>query len=116
LIDAYAYADINTKKKFLGVTTSNRMRRETEALDDILLGQFADVFSNAGSALEQAADIFGIEFDNYIDRLTIPVQDLSLKDLEGEELTAEIEAFFSSTLDNWAGVLVSGTKILSQFQ
>src|SRR5690606_781205 len=54
--------------------------------------------------------------DNYIDRLTIPVQDLSLKDLEGEELTAEIEAFFSSTLDNWAGVLVSGTKILSQFQ
>lgn len=116
LVDAYAYADINTKKKFLGVTTSNRMRRETEALDDILLGQFADVFSNAGSALEQAADIFGIEFDNYIDRLTIPVQDLSLKDLEGEELTAEIEAFFSSTLDNWAGVLVSGTQILSQFQ
>ena len=116
IVDAFAYADINTKKKVLGITTSNRNRRETEALDEILLGQFADVFGNAGKALDQAAEIFGLNFENYVDKLTVPAQSLSLKDLEGDALTQEIESFFSSTLDNWAGVLVDGTMVLEQFQ
>lgn len=116
LVDAFAYADVNTRKKILGITASNRTRRETEALNDILLGQFADVFGSAGNALEQAADIFGLDFEKYINRLIVPAQSLSLKDLEGDALTQEIESFFSSTLDNWAGVLVNGTMVLEQFQ
>lgn len=115
-IEAFAYAEIQTKKKVFGLTTSNKVKTQTEELDDILIGQFADVFSGAGEALRQAAEVFGLDFDNYISRLVIDPQKLSLKDLEGEALTKEIESFFSSTLDNWAGVLVSGTKVLEQFQ
>lgn len=115
-IEAFAYADIQTKKKVLGITTSNKVKTQTEDLSDILLGQFADVFSGAGDALSQAADIFGLDFQNYISSFVVDPQKLSLKGLEGDELTKEIEGFFSSTLDNWAGVLVDGRGVLEKFQ
>lgn len=107
-VGAFAYADIRTKKRVLGVTVSNKVNTETEDLNDILLGQFADVFEGAGSALEQAAEAFGLDFDNYINRLVVDPQKLSLKDLEGDALTKEIEAFFSATLDGWAATVVEG--------
>jgi hypothetical protein len=115
-LDAFAYADIQTKKKTLGITTSNKVKTQREELDAILLGQFTDVFSGAGDALSQAAEVFGLDFQNYVDKLVIDPQKLSLKDLEGEELTKEIESFFSATLDNWAGVLTDGSGVLEKFQ
>lgn len=115
-IEAFAYADIQTKKKTFGITTSNKVKTQQEELDAILLGQFTDVFSGAGDVLSQAAGVFGLDFQNYIDKLIINPQKLSLKDLEGDELTKEIESFFSSTLDNWAGVLTDGSGVLEKFQ
>ena len=115
-IEAFGYADIQTKKKFLGITTSNKVKSERDALDEILLNQFGAVFDSAGKALEMIAPVFGKQFSEMLPKLLIDAQKLSLKDLEGDALTKEIEAFFSSTLDNWAGVLVDGTDILEQFQ
>lgn len=115
-IDAFSYATVQSKKKVLGVTTSNKTKEQTGELDNELNRQFALVFESAGEALGQAAEAFGLDFDDYINRLVIDPQKLSLKDLEGEALTKEIENFFSSTLDNWAGVLVDGSTILEQFQ
>lgn len=115
-IEAFAYADIQTKKKILGVTTSNKVKTDTQELNDVLLAQFASVFSSAGGVLEEAASAFGLEFDDYINKLVVDPQKLSLKDLEGEALTKEIEAFFSSTLDGWASVLVGGSDVLLKFQ
>jgi tape measure domain-containing protein len=115
-IGAFAYADIKTTKKFLGVTTSSKVKTQTQELNEILLAQFANVFEGAGDALRIASDVFSLDFDKYIDKLVIDPQKLSLKDLEGDALTKEIESFFSSTLDNWAGVLVGGTDILLNFQ
>jgi hypothetical protein len=119
-IEAFAYADINTKKKVLGITTSNKVKTQKEDLDSVLLGQFAEVFQGAAGALRQASTAFNLEFDDYIDQLKVDPQKLSLKGLEGDELTAEIEAFFSSTLDKWAAVIVgegqSATTILNEFQ
>ena len=115
-INAFAFADIQTKKKVLGVTSSTKVKTETEALDEILVGQLSDVFSGAGEVLGFAAEAFGLEFDNYIDKLIVDPQKLSLKDLSGDALTQEIESFFSATLDNWAGVLVDGSTVLKEFQ
>lgn len=115
-IDALAYADVRIKKKALGVTTSNKVKTQTEALNDILLGQFSDIFAGAGEALDLAAGVFGIDFDKYLEKLKIDPKKLSLKGLEGDALTAEIEAFFSSTLDGWASVLIDGTGVLEKFQ
>jgi len=115
-VAAFSYASVQTKKKILGVTTSNKVNDQTAALDDALLSQFSLVFESGGAALGEAAKAFGLDFQNYVDKLVIDPQKLSLKDLEGEELTKEIEAFFSATLDNWAGVLTDGSGVLEKFQ
>lgn len=115
-VEAFAYADVQTKKKVLGFTTSNKVKTKTQDLDEALLNQFGDVFSSAAKALQQAAPAFGRDFEDYVNQLVIDPQKLSLKGLEGDALTKEIESFFSSTLDNWAGVLVGGTDILKDFQ
>lgn len=115
-VDAMSYASVQTKKKFIGITTSNKVKDQFSDLDDALTSQFALVFGSAGDALEQAAGVFGLDFQNYINQLIIDPQKLSLKDLKGDELTKEIESFFSATLDNWAGVLVDGTGVLEKFQ
>ena len=115
-VDAMSYASVQTKKKFIGITTSNKVKDQFSDLDDALTSQFALVFGSAGDALEQAAGVFGLDFQNYINQLIIDPQKLSLKDLKGDEITKEIESFFSATLDNWAGVLVDGTGVLEKFQ
>lgn len=106
IVEAYAYADVNTKKKFLGVTTSNKMKEQLSDLDAALLSQFGSVFESASEALSLASETFGIDFDKYIENLQIDTSKLSLKGLEGDALVAEIEAFFSSTLDGWTEVLL----------
>lgn len=112
-IEAFTYATIQTKKKTLGVTTSNKTKTQLGELDEALTKQFSLVFSSAGDALESAAASFGKDFNDYADKFIIDTQKLSLKGLEGDELTAEIEAFFSSTLDSWAETLV-GEQVLVQ--
>lgn len=115
-VDAFAYATLNVKKKVLGITTSNKTKTETDALDDILLSQFSAVFESAGDTLEKLAPVFGKEFSEILPKLIIDPMKLSLKGLEGDALVQEIEAFFSSTLDGWAEVLVGGSDVLEKFQ
>lgn len=115
-LDAFAYAEVQTKKKVIGVTTSNKVKTLKEEMDAILLGQFADIFTGAADALDQASALFGLNFDDYLSQLIIDPQKLSLKGLEGDALVTEIEAFFSSTLDKWASVLLLGTGTLEKFQ
>lgn len=116
VVDAFGYAEVQTKKKVFGITTSNKVKTERQALDDLLLKQFSEVFISAGDALKAIAPVFGKQFEQVIGSLKIDTKNLSLKDLEGDALVKEIEAFFSSTLDNWAGVLVGGTGVLEKFQ
>ncbi len=115
-IEAFGYAEVQTKKKAIGITYSNSVKTQRQELDNVLLEQFSDVFTSAGEALEKVAPVFGKDFSQIIGSLKIDTKNLSLKDLEGDALVKEIEAFFSSTLDNWAGVLVGGTQVLEKFQ
>jgi hypothetical protein len=110
VVDAFAYAEVETKRKTLGITTSKKVRTEKEALDELLLLQFGQVFESASDALEEIAPLFGRDFAEASKEMMVDAQRLSLKGLEGDELTAEIEAFFSSTLDGWASVLLGTTK------
>lgn len=116
VLQAQSYADVKTTKKVIGIKTSTKLNRTTEDLDAVFEEQFSEVFRNAGKALEQASTVFGINFDSFVNDLQIKAQDLSLKGLEGDALTKEIESFFSSTLDNWAEVLLGGTNVLLDFQ
>lgn len=113
-IEAFTYADVKTTKSLLGLKYSTKVNEKTEALDSMFESQFADIFANAGQALELASGVFQTQFDPT--KLFVDPQKLSLKDLEGDALTKEIESFFSSTLDNWAATLVGGTTVLEKFQ
>lgn len=117
-IEAFNYADVNTTKKVLGIKTSSKNKRQTEELSDVFEQQITDVFAGAAGALRDASEVFGIDFEKYVGDLRVTAQDISLKGLEGEELTKEIEAFFSKTLDDWAGVLLGAgnERILEDFQ
>ena len=53
--------------------------------------------------MREASKTFGSNFD--ASKLVIDTSKLSLKGLEGDALTKEIESFFSSTLDSWASVI-----------
>lgn len=115
-VEAFSYADVQTKKKTFGITTSNKVKTQTESLGDLFESQLASVFENAADALAISSATYGIDFDAFVNRLMVDPLKLSLKDLEGEEITAEIERFLSSTVDGWAGILLAGTDILQRYQ
>ncbi len=110
VVNAFAYAEVQTKKKTLGVTTSNKVKTQQQELDDLLLLQFGQVFESAANVLEDISPLFGRDFAEASKKMMVDAQKLSLKGLEGDELTAEIEAFFSSTLDGWASALLGTTQ------
>jgi hypothetical protein len=110
-VEAFNYAQTKTTKKLFGITTGSSGKEVTQGLDATFEKQFASVFQSAGKALEQASSTFGVKFDAA--KLIVNAANLSLKDLKGDELTAEIEHFFSATLDTWAASLAGS---LSKFQ
>ncbi len=116
MIDAMSYVDITKEKKVLGISLGKKLNTQFEELDALFASQLTGVFVNSADVLRLASETFEIDFDAYLDRLLIDPQKLSLKDLEGDALTAEIEAFFSSTLDGWASVLLAGTDVLAKYQ
>ncbi len=116
LLQAQAYTDIKEEKKIFGISTGSNLNTITEGLDEVVLNQLTGVFSDAGLALSLASEQFGIDFGAVVGQLFIEGGRLSLKDLEGDELTAEIESFFSATVDGWAETLLSNTGVLNNFQ
>lgn len=116
LIDAQAYADITKEKKVFGISLGKDLETQYEQLDQQTREQLTGVFIGAQESLAIASAQFGIDFGDRAGELFIESSRLSLKDLEGDELTDEIESFFSAQIDNWADVLLSGTGILRDFQ
>lgn len=115
-VNVLTYAEVQTTKKVIGLTTSKKVKTEYGELDELIKQQFASVFSGAGNAIKEASKAFGVNFDDLAAKLTINTQKLSLKGLSGDALTKEIESFFSSTLDGWAVTLTGGSDVLKQFQ
>lgn len=115
-LQAFSYADVKTSKKVFGISAGSKVNRTREDLDESFENQISGVFENAGEALKLASTALGINFNQYVNDLNIATQDLSLKGLEGDALTKEIESFFGATLDNWADVLLGGTEVLNDFQ
>ena len=94
-----------TTKKVAGITTtSSKVKKFKESLDDAFKNNLLDIFIGAGGALEDAVKTFGIGFDPA--KLIVDATHLSLKGLEGDALTKKLKVFFSSTLDTWATVLL----------
>lgn len=103
--DAYQTLDVKTKKKFFGITTSNKTKTtttETPLEQDILTEMTRIIESLRGGVLE-AAGALGIEgAGEALRAFTVNLGAISFKDKTGEEIQAELEAVFSKLGDQMA--------------
>ncbi|TNC78259.1 hypothetical protein FHI69_02895 [Janthinobacterium lividum] len=113
---AQAYADINVKKKALGISYSSKNSTQTAPLSDEMNDQFTMIISSMGQTIRNAANVLGLGGDTFNARLNSFVVDLgkiSLKDLKGEEQQKALETAFSKMGDDMARWGVAG---LQQYQ
>lgn len=107
------YVDINTKKKALGVTTSNKNSTQFGAASDLLSRQFALVFKGFYDGIKLAAAPLGENLDAVTSRLNsfvVSIGKINLQGLNGEEIQAKLEAVFGAAADNIAQAAIPGLE------
>jgi TP901 family phage tail tape measure protein len=101
-----AYATIKYKKWRWG---STRRRDEYVELDDEVSTQIALIFQSIGDTVMAGAVALGMDLDEIealMESFVIPEMTISLEDLSGEEIEAELQAVFGEIFDNLAGHVV----------
>jgi hypothetical protein len=115
IVQAQSYYDIKTKKKkYWGASSKTSYNTEFEDVDGQLQHELALVFSNIGDSINSAVDVLGLDITKNLDNFVIDLPNISLKDLSGDEVKAELEAIFSSQSDLMATYLVPGIVTFQQ--
>lgn len=113
-LNVTGYQDLNTKKKTLGITTSNKNKRKYFDIDDSLNQEFGNVIEGMVSTLKDAGSILGLSADEVarkLENMQITLGDISLKGLSGADIQKQFEAVFSAIGDTMTQVaLPSVTK------
>lgn len=117
-VNGFTYQDIekNTKKKFLGVTYSNKTSYSTEkqALDAELATQIGLVIGSLKAGAVEAANVLGVTgADALLKSMMINIGRISFKDMNADQIQDQLNAVFSSIGDNMATLLLPA---VSQFQ
>ncbi|MBY8826126.1 hypothetical protein [Sphingomonas colocasiae] len=112
------YSDIQTqtKKKFLGITTSNKTKVTTEYgdLDNDMERQVALIIGSMRAGIIDAAGMLGVEgAQAALDAFSVNIGKISIKDLSGDEIREQLEAVFSKLGDDMANAALPG---LAAFQ
>jgi hypothetical protein len=115
-VSAQSYADVETRKKFLGATYSKKTNTQTGALPQEISDQFTLVVKNLASGVGAAADMLGLggdAFTNKMKTFIIDIGEISIKGLSSEEIQKQFEAVFSKLGDDMAKFGIVG---LEKFQ
>lgn len=117
-VDASTYQSVSsqTKKKFLGVTYSDKTSTSTTntPLDDDLARQIALLIGSVRGGVVEAAKVLGLDgAQAVIDAFALNIGRVSLKDLSGQALTDALNAIFSKAADQMASAVVPAA---AQFQ
>ncbi len=108
LVDVFSYFDVTTKKsKFWGLSESESTSTEYGNLDLQLRREFALIFTNIGDTLTGALDVLGMDALQSLDNFMIDIGSISLKDLSGDEIEAELQAIFAAQADQLAAYLTT---------
>ncbi|RZF83707.1 hypothetical protein EXT46_05285 [Pseudoalteromonas sp. CO325X] len=111
MLKAVAYFDIKTKKSsWWGLSSKTSYDTEYEDIDASLQREFALIFTSIGDSLTGALDVLGIEATQSLESFVLSMSNISLKDLSGEELQAELEAVFSAQADKMAQWITSSVS------
>ncbi len=115
-LSASSYADVNTVKKFLGITYSNKTTQTTSALPKEVTDQFAMVITSLADSVKIASGAIGIsgdEFNAKLNSFVVDIGNISTKGMTGEQIQKQFETIFSKIGDDMAKSAVEG---LSEFQ
>ncbi|WP_289886095.1 phage tail length tape measure family protein [Janthinobacterium sp. SUN118] len=110
---AQSYADVNTKKKALGFTYSNKNKTETAEMSDDINRQFTMIIVSMGNAIRGAANVMGVaggDFNARMDNFKVDLGKISLKGLSAEEQQKALETAFSALGDKMADAGVAGLR------
>ncbi|EZP39379.1 phage tail length tape measure family protein [Janthinobacterium lividum] len=110
---AQSYADVNTKKKALGFTYSNKDKTETAAMSDDVNQQFTMIIVSMGNAIRGAANVMGVaggDFNARMDSFKVDLGKISLKGLSAEDQQKALETAFSALGDKMADAGVAGLR------
>jgi len=109
--DASYYADIETKKKFLGVTTSTDRTTQYTAADASFESQVTKLVGNYAATLKAAAGPLGIGLQTVTERVSQFVVDIGrvdLQDLSGDQIKEKLSGVFSAVGDKLATAALGG--------
>ena len=99
------YADVQTKKKAFGITTSKKNTTQFTEADDVLEKQFTSIFSGFYDSILAASNSLGASTDEVKKKLQDSVIDfgkVDIKGLNGEQIQERLEAVFGAAADNLA--------------
>lgn len=116
-LNVSGYQDVNTKKKTLGVTTSNKNKRKYFDVDDSLNQEFGNVIEGMVSTLKDAGSILGLSADEVarkLENMQITLGDISLKGLSGADIQKQFEAVFSAIGDTMTQVALPSVMKFQQ--
>lgn len=99
------YIDIQTKKKTLGVTTSNKSSTKYSKADAELSNQFTLIFKGFYDSILSATDILGADMSvvqTNLENAVVSIGKIDLKGLNGEQIQEKLEAVFGAAADSLA--------------
>lgn len=109
----YQTVTTNTKKKFFGITTSNKTNTDTtnSAIDGDLQNQITLLIANLKTGVLAAAGILGATgAEGALAAFTVELGKISLKDMSNSEIAEALNAVFSKLGDQMAETGVPGIE------
>lgn len=103
--DAQYYSDVQKKKKFLGLTTSNKFSTQYSAADAALENQFTLILRSFNDAIAAAAVPLGESTEAIQARLrsfVVNIGKIDLQGLTGAQIEEKLNAVFGAAADNMA--------------
>lgn len=109
-LSAGYYTDINKKKKFLGITTSDKNSTQFDESNE-LSRQFAGIINGFVDVVKAAAPILGVslsDIDKSLEGFIVKIGKIDLKDLKGDEIKEKLMAVFGAAGDDIAMQTLKG--------
>lgn len=113
----YQQVGVETKKKFLGLTYSDKTSTSTtsSALEADLAAQLSALVGSLKTGVVAAATALGVDGAGaLLDAFQVNLGKISLKDLSGKEIEEQLNAVFSKLGDQMAGTLLPGLSVFQK--
>lgn len=111
------YADVQTKKKFLGITTSTTNSTALAALDEELARNFTQIFTGMGDSVLSASKVFGLRTETInaaLEAYIVDIGKIDLRGLKGDEVEQKLADVFGAEFDKLATAIIPGLESIIQ--